>query len=92
MQENNVCLRNLCKNTLSKLPIYFFYKKEYSKHVRVLAVCSTQENNFFKKTIYIFFDEIGYFNTEFVSPQHKKYKLMLSHFKKYTKKKNQQYF
>ena len=43
---------------------------------------------FFKTKIYFFFDEIGYFNTEFVSPQHKKYKLTLSHFKKYTKKIN----
>ena len=39
---------------------------------------------FFK--VYFFFDEIGYFNTEFVSPQHKKYKLILIHLKKYTKK------
>ena len=42
------CLRNPCENTFSKLPMFFLYiKKERSKHVRVLAVCNTQENIFY---------------------------------------------
>jgi hypothetical protein len=50
MQEKQFwCLRNPCENTFSKLPMFFFVykKKERSKHVRVLAVCNTQENIFF---------------------------------------------
>jgi len=49
MQEKQFwCLRNPCENTFSKLPMFFLYKKkERSKHVRVLAVCNTQENIFF---------------------------------------------
>ena len=43
-----LCLRNPCENTFSKLPIFLYIKKN-SKHVRVLAVCKTQENIFFKK-------------------------------------------
>ena len=52
---------------------------------------AAHKKTFFFCKQYIFFDEIGYFNTEFVSPQHKKYKLILSHFKK-CMGKNQQYF
>ena len=56
----------------------------------IVRMQHARKNIFFLNNIF-FFDEIGYFNTEFVSPQHKKYKLTLSHFKKYTGK-NQKYF
>ena len=63
------------KHTFEASNIFFLKKKEHLKYVRVLAVCSTQENIFFLIIFlnkqYFFFDEIGYFNTEFVSPQYK---------------------
>jgi len=65
MQENNFlwCLRNPCENTFSKLQIFaFFFKEEFQKDVRVLAVCNTQH----------FVEKTGYFNTRFVFPQYKK--------------------
>ena len=70
MKENNLCLRNLCENTLSKLPIFFVYKKNIQNMLEYWPYATR------KKTF--FFDETGYFNTEFVSPQYKKYKPILS--------------
>ena len=40
------------KHTFEASNIYFFIKKEHSKHVRVLAVCNTQENIFFFVNIF----------------------------------------
>ena len=52
-----VCLRNPCENTFFKtsniLCVCIYIYKERSKHVRVLAVCNTQENKHF--SLYIFF-------------------------------------
>ena len=68
MQENNWCLRNLCENTLSKLPI-LFYKKNIQNMLEYWPY-ATRKKTFFFVNIF-FFDETGYFNTEFVSPQYK---------------------
>ena len=53
MQENNfvVFKKSMRKYIFKTSNIFFIYiKKECSKHVRVLAVCNTQENIFFKTT------------------------------------------
>ena len=68
MQENNLCLRNLCENTLSKLPIFFVYKKNIQNMLEYWPYATRKKIFFF---VNIFFDETGYFNTEFVSPQYK---------------------
>ena len=64
-----MCLRNLCENTFSKLPIFFLYIKRTFKHVRVLAVCMKTKHLFFNK--HFFFTKTEYFNTKFVSLQYK---------------------
>jgi len=47
IQENNFCCVEeiLAKTNFLNFQ-YFLYKKKHSKHVRVLAVCNTQENIF----------------------------------------------
>ena len=68
MQENNLCLRNLCENTLSKLPI-FFLKKNIQNMLEYWPYATRKKTFFFCK--HFFFYEIGYFNTDFVSSQYK---------------------
>ena len=76
------------KNTFEASNI-FFYSKNIQNMLEYWPYATRKKTFFFCKQ-YIFFDEIGYFNTEFVSTQHKKYKLILSH--KTNVRKNPQYF
>ena len=49
MQENNLCLRNLCENTLSKLPIYFFFIKKNIQNMLEYWPYAWKQNTFFYK-------------------------------------------
>ena len=52
---------------------------------------AARKKTFFFLTNIYFFDEIGYFNTEFVSPQHKTIRTIIKSFQKMYEK-DQKYF
>jgi len=59
MQENKffvVFKKSMRKHIFETSNVFFvyIYKKKHSKHVRVLAVCNTQENIFCFSDIYIY--------------------------------------